>query len=55
MMGFASKDRPVAGPRLDTDDQRLEEGLEESFPASDPPSSASPHHERLWEQHPETD
>ena len=34
-------DPPALDP--DSEDALLDEGLEESFPASDPPSSARPH------------
>lgn len=54
MIDHAPKDPPATKPRPDSEDDLLEEGLEESFPASDPPSSARPH-PRLWEQQPETD
>jgi hypothetical protein len=29
--------------KVDSEDERLDEGLEESFPASDPPSQTQPH------------
>ena len=54
MTDHAPKDPPATAPRPDSEDDLLDEGLEESFPASDPPSSARPH-EPLWDQHPETD
>ena len=52
---------PVTKPRPDSEDDLLQEGLEESFPASDPPSAARPHHlpkhhqRPVWDQYPETD
>ena len=53
------KDPPATKPGPDSEDERLQEGLEESFPASDPPSSARPHHlpnhRPVWDQRPETD
>ncbi len=49
-----NKEPPATKPRPDSEDQLLDEGLEESFPASDPPSSVRPHRP-LWEQYPETD
>ena len=55
MMEHAPKKEPSrARSRRDSEDRRLEEGLRESFPASDPPTSASPHRP-LWDQYPETD
>jgi hypothetical protein len=36
-------DPPQTVPDPDSEDERLDEGLEESFPASDPPSQARPH------------
>jgi len=48
------KEPPVTKPRPDSEDELLDEGLEETFPASDPPSSVRPHLP-LWEQYPETD
>ncbi len=53
------KEPPATKPRRASEDQRLQEGLEESFPASDPPSSVRPHHDNdqwpVWDQYPETD
>ena len=53
------KDPPATKPRPDSEDERLQEGLEETFPASDPPSSVRPHHHQnhrpVWDQRPETD
>ena len=57
------KDPPATKPRPDSEDERLQEGLEETFPASDPPSSVRPHHRQnhqnnqrpVWDQYPETD
>jgi hypothetical protein len=48
------KEPPMTRPLPNSEDQLLEEGLEESFPASDPPSSARPH-TPVWEQARETD
>ena len=48
------KDLSKLKSRLDSEDKRLDEGLEESFPASDPPASVTPHRP-LWAQRPETD
>jgi hypothetical protein len=50
----------VTKPRPDSEDELLQEGLEETFPASDPPSSVRPHghpnpHRPVWDQYPETD
>jgi hypothetical protein len=53
MVKHAPKDPPATKPRPDSEDQLLDEGLEESFPASDPPSSARA--QNYWDQHPETD
>ena len=55
MIVHAPKKAAAPKPRPQSEDKRLEEGLEESFPASDPPASAQPHHRPLWDQHPETD
>ena len=53
------KEPPATRPRPSSQDELLEEGLEESFPASDPPSAARPHHlpnhRPVWDQRPETD
>ena len=54
------KEPPVTKPRPDSEDELLQEGLEETFPASDPPSSVRPHrhplpHRPVWDQYPETD
>ena len=58
------KDPPATTPRPDSEDELLQEGLEETFPASDPPSSVRPHrhhnhhpanHQPVWDQKPETD
>ena len=55
------KDPPATKPRPDSEDELLQEGLEETFPASDPPSAARPHHlpnhkpVPVWDQRPETD
>ena len=55
------KEPPVTKPRPDSEDELLQEGLEETFPASDPPSSVRPHHhhhqthEPVWDQIRETD
>ena len=54
------KEPPVTKPRPGSEDDLLQEGLEESFPASDPPSAARPHHlpnhqRPVWDQYPETD
>ena len=61
------KDPPATKPRPDSEDELLQEGLEETFPASDPPSSVRPHHHHhqrnhhpahqppVWDQMPETD
>ena len=55
MIGHAPKRETTAvKPRPQTDDQRLDEGLDESFPASDSPTAVQPHRP-LWDQHPETD
>jgi hypothetical protein len=48
------KDPPKVKSRLESEDERLDEGLRESFPASDSPTSAQPH-PPLWDQYPETD
>jgi hypothetical protein len=48
------KEPPMVEPRPDSEDELLEEGLEETFPASDPPSSVRPHRP-LWDQRRETD
>jgi hypothetical protein len=48
------KDPPMVTPRPGSEDELLEEGLQETFPASDPPSSVRPHHP-VWDQRPETD
>ena len=60
MIEHAPKKEPHAvRPRpASKDDDLLEEGLEESFPASDTPSALQPHpsHPRpVWDQRPETD
>ena len=61
MIGHApKKEPPVTKPRPGSEDDLLQEGLEESFPASDPPSAARPHHlpnhqRPVWDQYPETD
>ena len=55
------KDPPATKPRPDSEDDLLQEGLEETFPASDPPTSVRPHHphhqthEPVWDQIRETD
>jgi hypothetical protein len=54
------KDPPMVTPRPDSEDELLDEGLQESFPASDTPSSVRPHHHQpanrpVWDQRPETD
>ena len=58
------KDPPATRPRPDSEDDLLQEGLEETFPASDPPSAVRPHHQSnhppanhqpVWDQRPETD
>ena len=54
------KEPPATKPRPDSEDDLLQEGLEETFPASDPPSAARPHHNQnlqrpVWDQYPETD
>ena len=53
------KEPPVTKPRPDSEDDLLQEGLEETFPASDPPSAVRPHrqsnHQPVWDQRPETD
>jgi hypothetical protein len=57
------KDPPATKPRPDSEDELLQEGLEETFPASDPPSSVRPHRHQnhqnnqrpVWDQYPETD
>jgi hypothetical protein len=54
------KDPPATKPRPDSEDDLLQEGLEETFPASDPPTSVRPHHhhqthEPVWDQVRETD
>jgi hypothetical protein len=54
MIQQTPKDPPTTQPPPDSEDALLEEGLEESFPASDPPSSARPH-TPVWEQARETD
>ncbi len=52
MTGFA-KDPPATRPLPDDEDALLQEGLEETFPASDPPAVSR---ERpYWDAHPETD
>jgi len=48
------KDPPMVKPRPDSEDELLEEGLQETFPASDPPSSVR-RHRPVWDQRPETD
>jgi hypothetical protein len=48
------KGPPATRPRLESEDERLEEGLEESFPASDTPTSVM-RHQPVWDQRPETD
>jgi hypothetical protein len=48
------KEPPRVKPRPTSEDERLEEGLRETFPASDPPASVRPH-PPLWDQRPETD
>jgi hypothetical protein len=54
-----SKEPPRATPRPDSEDELLEEGLRETFPASDPPASVRPHHPPnhlpIWDQPRETD
>jgi len=54
------KEAAAAKRRPHSEDELLQEGLEESFPASDPPSAARPHHlpnhpRPVWDQYPETD
>ena len=40
-------ERPSAPPPPSDEDERLDEALDESFPASDPPAITQPHpHER---------
>jgi hypothetical protein len=53
MTGFPKKDPPATQPSPDSEEELLEEGLEETFPASDPPavSREAPY----WDTHPETD
>lgn len=48
------KEPPMVRPRPDSEDELLEEGLQETFPASDPPTSVRPHLP-VWDQRPETD
>jgi hypothetical protein len=48
------KEPPMVKPRPDSEDELLDEGLQETFPASDPPSSVRRHHP-VWDQRPETD
>ncbi len=49
------KDPPATRPRPDSEDELLDEGLKESFPASDPPTQARRHrHQPVWDQRPET-
>jgi len=43
MTGQSPKDPPASTPNPDSEEERLDEGLEESFPASDPPSQTQPH------------
>ena len=49
-----NKEPPMVTPRPDSEDELLDEGLQETFPASDPPSSVRPHMP-VWDQRPETD
>lgn len=53
MIRQAPRDLPVTTPQPDSEDELLDEGLEETFPASDPPTSAQ--RKPFWDQHPETD
>jgi hypothetical protein len=43
MSGRPPPDAPATRPDPDSEDDLLEEGLEETFPASDPPSRTQPH------------
>lgn len=43
MTGRPADDPPSSTPDPDSEDERLDEGLEESFTASDPPSQTQPH------------
>jgi hypothetical protein len=54
MIHSRPQDPPATKPRPDSEDDLLDEGLEESFPASDPPSSVRPH-TPVWAQRRETD
>jgi hypothetical protein len=53
MSGHTPNDPPVLEPDPDSEDELLDEGLEESFPASDPPSTSR--EQPYWDTHPETD
>jgi hypothetical protein len=43
MASRSPNDPPASSPDPDFEEERLDEGLEESFPASDPPSQLQPH------------
>lgn len=54
------KDPPATKPRPDSKDELLQEGLEESFPASEAPTAARRRRHQndqwpVWDQYPETD
>jgi hypothetical protein len=54
MIDLAPNNEPEAHPNPESEDELLDEGLEETFPASDPPSATRPH-QHVWDQRPETD
>jgi hypothetical protein len=55
------KESSAVRPKRSSEDDLLDEGLQETFPASDPPTAVQPHpHHRtdqrpVWDQRPETD
>jgi hypothetical protein len=57
MIDLAPKKEPEVHPNPESEDELLDEGLEETFPASDPPSATRPHQhdQHVWDQRPETD
>ncbi len=52
-----NKESSAVRPKRDSEDDLLDEGLAETFPASDPPSviQPHPHQQPVWDQRPETD